>query len=247
MAETIEKVNLKDFRETFYKCRNFELSHLWQRSIFLTAFLLLCFTGYGHVVIKIISTCSPNMSLILYELASGIALIGIIFSIIWIMMAKASKAWYEVYEKAICKIENEPELGVSEMFDEYKMGKLVKLEIEETDANIFTNNPGQYSPSKLNIFIGKILLFIWGLIFIIHMVILAIHIFPINLPRFINHYLAFSVLVFFFFLVLLTALTNNWARSSAMRRQFYGTSVSKKILEVPTLTRGMPEGEGSPN
>ncbi|WP_300232445.1 hypothetical protein [uncultured Alistipes sp.] len=45
MAE--EKISIKEIHETLWRCRDFELSHLWQRSIFLSAFLILCFTGYG--------------------------------------------------------------------------------------------------------------------------------------------------------------------------------------------------------
>ena len=45
MAE--EKISIKEIHETLWRCRDFELSHLWQRSIFLSAFLILCFTVYG--------------------------------------------------------------------------------------------------------------------------------------------------------------------------------------------------------
>lgn len=29
--------------------RDFELSHLWQRSIFITTFIILIYTGYGAI------------------------------------------------------------------------------------------------------------------------------------------------------------------------------------------------------
>ena len=45
MAE--EKISIKEIHETLWRCRDFVLSHLWQRSTFLSAFLILCFTGYG--------------------------------------------------------------------------------------------------------------------------------------------------------------------------------------------------------
>lgn len=50
MAE--EKISIKEIHETLWRCRDFELSHLWQRSIFLSAFLILCFTGYGGVLVS---------------------------------------------------------------------------------------------------------------------------------------------------------------------------------------------------
>jgi len=67
------KIRLKDVYESLWKCRDFELLHLWQRSIVLTLFLVMCF-------------------------------IGVIFSCLWIMMGKGSKAWYEIYENAITAI-----------------------------------------------------------------------------------------------------------------------------------------------
>ena len=29
-----DKISIKEIHETFWRCRDFELSHLWQRSIF---------------------------------------------------------------------------------------------------------------------------------------------------------------------------------------------------------------------
>ena len=49
--EENEKINMRDIYESLWRCRDFELSHLWQRSVFLSAFLLLCFTGYGMLFI----------------------------------------------------------------------------------------------------------------------------------------------------------------------------------------------------
>lgn len=51
MFNNNEKINMRDIYESLWRCRDFELSHLWQRSVFLSAFLLLCFTGYGMLFI----------------------------------------------------------------------------------------------------------------------------------------------------------------------------------------------------
>lgn len=51
MFNNDEKINMRDIYESLWRCRDFELSHLWQRSVFLSAFLLLCFTGYGMLFI----------------------------------------------------------------------------------------------------------------------------------------------------------------------------------------------------
>lgn len=104
MANSNEKVSMKEIRETYYKCRDLEITYLWQRSIFLTAFLVLCFTGYGTVVNTFADSCLTINVILLHEIAMGISIIGITFSLIWIMMVKGSKAWYEVYEDAICNM-----------------------------------------------------------------------------------------------------------------------------------------------
>ena len=46
------EVSLKEIRETYYSLRNFEISNLWQRSIFLSAMLALFYSGYGYIVSK---------------------------------------------------------------------------------------------------------------------------------------------------------------------------------------------------
>ena len=38
-----DKVGVEQMNETLWRCRDFELKHLWQRSVFLSAFLILCF------------------------------------------------------------------------------------------------------------------------------------------------------------------------------------------------------------
>lgn len=47
------KITIKDIRNSLWRCRDFEFSLLWKRSIFLITILLLCFTGYGVVIMKI--------------------------------------------------------------------------------------------------------------------------------------------------------------------------------------------------
>lgn len=108
-----DQVSLKEIRETFYRLRDFEISNLWQRAIFLSALLVLFFSGYGYglLVSKLFEKDLTEI-LIIHEVCSVVALLAIIFSIIWIMMAKGSKAWYEVYERRICDIEKEENLNI---------------------------------------------------------------------------------------------------------------------------------------
>ncbi len=116
---------------------------------------------------KITAICEKdeNKIIVFHEICTALCIIGIVLSLIWIMMAKGSKAWYELYENAICSIEREKTIDIPES---YKMGNIYSE--RPIDNNIFTNNAGCYSPSKLNIIIGRLFLIIWNTIYIIHLV-----------------------------------------------------------------------------
>jgi bacitracin transport system permease protein len=156
-------VKLKEIRQDFYKLRNFEISNLWQRSIFLFSMILLLFTGYGNLVFKLLE--KNENTLLIHELCCFVALLGFVFSLIWIMMAKGSKAWFEVYEKKITSIEE-----ILQINEIWRMGS--RCTPHELDDNLLKRNAGPYSVSKLNIFIGQILVFVWLLIVIIHYIII---------------------------------------------------------------------------
>ena len=52
---TSDPVSLKRLRKDLYKIRKFEIQNLWQRSIFLVAFIVILITGYGHLIEKLTS------------------------------------------------------------------------------------------------------------------------------------------------------------------------------------------------
>lgn len=199
------KVSLKEIRDTFYHLRDFEISNLWQRSLFLSAFLVLLFTIYGNIVSGMFKGNYGN-KLALSEICCGLALTGFVFSLIWIMMAKASKAWYEIYERRICEIEEEDDLGIPE---KYRMG--ASTSPWKVDENIFTNKAGKYSPSKLNIMIGRVLAIIWFIILIVHYVYIII-----NFNDTTIHTVVLILLPLVFLVILVTALCNSWTKSNAI-------------------------------
>lgn len=201
------KVTLKEVRETFYHLRDFEISNLWQRSVFLTAFLVLLFTGYGYVVSSMLKNEFVNI-LIFSEICCGIGLAGFAFSIIWIMMAKGSKAWYEIYERRISDIEKENELGIPE---KYRMGS--DMRPWSLDSNIFTKKAGKYSVSKLNIIIGIILLLIWFFVCVIHYIIALSNCSGDNTL----HIVILTLLPVAFLIIIITAVCNFWAKSSSIQ------------------------------
>lgn len=204
------EVTLKEIRETYYSLRNFEISNLWQRSVFLSAILVLFYSGYGYLVSKFLDEEVKN-PLLLHELCCAIALLAIVFSIIWIMMAKGSKAWYEVYEKKICEIEESKELKITE---DHRMGS--KCTPWELDQCLFSNHGGRYSVSKLNILIGKVLLINWTIVLIIHYIGAIFH-FDYNVCRnCVVNTIILTIIPIAFITIISTAHCNQWAKSKAL-------------------------------
>lgn len=151
-----------------WECRNFEISHLWQRSIFLGAFLLAIAGGYGNTLLKVYVPESPitnfwKSQLILY----GLCWLGIVFSFLWIMMAKGSKYWYERYEANICYFQ-EKFISSEVDADVPYYGENSKIEHNKLSQNIFSTKPAHYSVSKVNICIGIVSLVAWSFLCMIH-------------------------------------------------------------------------------
>nr|WP_311459278.1 hypothetical protein [uncultured Capnocytophaga sp.] len=206
-----DQVSLKEIRETFYRLRDFEISNLWQRSIFLSALLVLFFSGYGFLVSKLFEKESKDF-LIIHEVCCAVALLAIIFSIIWIMMAKGSKSWYEVYERRISEIEEEENLNIPE---DYRMG--ADCTPWSLDSNLFTTKSGRYSVSRLNILIGIILMITWTMILIVHYIgaicSFSCHNCNVNC---IIHTIILVILVVIFLFIMITAALNVWANSKTL-------------------------------
>lgn len=209
-------VSLKELRATFYRLRDFEISHLWQRSVFLSALLVLFFPAYGFLVSKLLENGSVNILVnipLIHVLCCLIALLAIIFSAIWIMMAKGSKAWYEVYERKISEIEKEAELKIPAR---YQMGKgCVPWEL---DSKLWTTKPGRYSVSKLNIIIGIALMIIWTLVFIVHMVAICPWDICGKIVSYVEENIFCILLVIFGVIMMLITIPclNRWARSGIL-------------------------------
>lgn len=193
--EEIERNALNKERDRLYKCRDLEISNLWQRSIFLSAFLILCFTGYAYVLMNIVdaycgnnnmpqiqgsfnfvynnlSTPNSNKLLYLNTIAMCLGFISSIFSTLWIMMAKGSKAWYEVYETAISSFEEKHREAIGLPAENVMGGMGIPKYL--LNNCLFSRKAGAYSPSKINIIIGQICLIIWILITILHLIVLSV-------------------------------------------------------------------------
>ncbi|ATR89684.1 hypothetical protein CS544_00170 [Porphyromonas gingivalis] len=222
------KVSLKEIRENLYELRNFEISHLWQRSVFLSALLVIFFSGYGFLVLELTEESFDKIlaqdgnlillqnklhkTLVINEICCAIALLGVIYSIIWIMMAKGSKAWYEVYVEKIRKIEKEDDLSIKE---DYRMGEHCCP--KSIDENLFTTRAGRYSVSRLNILIGKFLMLLWAIIFIIHYIVALTDLCLTSSKTLCPiHIIILTMLIILLFVVFITACCNLWAKSSTL-------------------------------
>lgn len=158
----------KTILENLYRCRDLELNNLWQKSIFLAPFLILCFTGYGILLSSMISNGQKDTEVLFkYNfLCLALCLVSIIFSMLWIYMFKGSKAQYELCERAITNYEQR-ELKIPYG---YAMGTLRHNKIE-FDNNLLSTKAGKFSPSKINIVIGQVSLWLWIVCFVSHFVL----------------------------------------------------------------------------
>lgn len=201
------KITAKDLYKEAWDCRNFEINNLWQRSIFLGAFMLAIATGYGTLILKMVflDTCTESNDLqnqntiwISHLMAIGICYLGYIFSILWIMMTKGSKYWFERYEAAIdyfvdcydypkkknrlfskkamkwCE-KKELHLKIGREFPRH--GKLPE---KDSNKNLLSPKGGTFSVSKINCMIGIVGIIVWSCLNVIHGIVFFRSVFSIN-------------------------------------------------------------------
>lgn len=188
--ETVEKVTIRDVWENLWHCRDFELEHFWHRSAFLSGMLLAGFTAYGCLVGNS-SSLTDWCSLRKFVLCEAVCLLSATFSVLWILMAKASKYWYEKYESAILALmgwsENQKLFDDSAYLDEDKKHCIAGFGYAEipryndewnadqkSDDSIWSTKRGAFSLSKITIFIGQLSLIVWLLLGVGHLVVLTL-------------------------------------------------------------------------
>lgn len=156
---------------------NNEINRLWQRSIFLGTFLVLIFVGYGNVLLKLFNFSDPKETGFLYSsplnvICVGISILGISLSILWIMMAKGSKAWQEKYERTIYEFESNGNNWDDLLRKLAKFGiphgRLRGIRPEEFSNCMLSCKAGGFSPSKINILIGQLSWAFWCFIGFVH-------------------------------------------------------------------------------
>ena len=192
------KLHIENWKMAWEK-RDFELSHLWQRSIFITTFIILVYTGYGAIwlnvlksdisLIQIVNTTKENsdneiltnlnkdyqynsnndsLFMIANCISIFIAILGYTLSLLYIMMGKGSKYWYECYEGLINNIEDneksENKLYIHSAGDYIKENKV--------NNSLLKRVAGNYSVSRINILLGQISALVWFIILFVHITFL---------------------------------------------------------------------------
>lgn len=203
-------IGYREIFERIWQCRDFELSTLWQRSVLLGAFMVAAYAGYGALILNVFEKSNRVAWWgALNLMAIGVCCFGLILSVLWIMMLKGSKAWYEIYERAIEDFRKAyPEAFKAEIVAKphsIKCSELAGFGIVWNGARtsqidvsngLFSGFSGCYSVSRVAILIGQMSLMGWIGLIVVHLVFLlkgytAISDFTQN-PR----YMVVSALIF---------------------------------------------------
>ena len=172
LLEDNSKVSPRDIYMRLCACRDFEIKLQWERAVFLTAFLIACFAGYGSFLLSVHQHGAGTgnfSSLVINGIFITLTFVGVVLSLLWILMAKGSKAWYEHYEQAIAAFAKDkatdevPEYMMAHRW--YDMQGIVRNHMSN---NVFCLKGGAYSVSKIVIAIGICSLMIWGALFVVH-------------------------------------------------------------------------------
>ena len=194
------RLSTKDVYFRLCACLDREIELVWKRAVFLTAFLIACFAGYGGLIATYLGIDKPRQGTfaVISIAAIGIAFIGMALSVIWIMMAKGSKAWQEHYEKVIeCFVKtttkeaagNTPKTKDDSILAVFASGNPLEtingcalkslgednLTKKRISGGLFTNCGGPYSVSKIVIVLGRMFLFCWSVVATIHSLYLVFH------------------------------------------------------------------------
>lgn len=172
--------------EILYTAYADEIRNLWQRSIFLGAFMTLAWGGYGALQLKFITRKCGEFDMVAYCIASlGICATIMILSLLWIAMAKGSKFVQEAHEAHI-KDFNFDKKDIKKLFCkletyEYKTHQDDYNDKDKKEINKDLNpklffggalKAYRYSPSKINIVLGWVSACLAGALMLIHILML---------------------------------------------------------------------------
>ena len=152
-------------------CRDMEIELVWKRAVFLTAFIITAFASYGGMLTAAIR---KGFSLPLFYGVTmcgiGISCVGVVLSVMWIMMSKGSKAWYEHYEQAISAFAAEYLLPPFDKSAAHDWLSIPNIKREQMSNGILNTHGGAYSVSRVSVMIGQLALLIWCAVSLAHVV-----------------------------------------------------------------------------
>lgn len=153
-----DNTNTEQLYKRYNECRDYQLKQFWENSKFVWAFLLVCFAAYGALFMSKDINCISKKYLAFAMLF--VSSLGVALSFVWLWMARASKAWFEVFENVIWHIEdvlNKLKRNRDLLIHNYWSIKREKHWY--CPRNLFRAKP--FSPSKIVIGIGWNLISLW--------------------------------------------------------------------------------------
>jgi hypothetical protein len=132
---------LKAAYKKAWEVRNFEIDKLWTRAAYYWGFLVAIFAGYIAVM-----TSENNRQALTMHLDLYLILLGLIFSVAWLLIQKASKRLQVNWEAHI------------DRFEEYISGPLYKT--------IFCTSKTFYSITDVNEVLAYVVIGVWVMLLI---------------------------------------------------------------------------------
>ena len=154
-------------------CRDMEIELVWKRAVFMTAFLIACFAGYGGLIVAGLSRRFTSTAFY-FVIASGcfVATVGFAVSILWIMMSKGSKAWYEHYEQALVAYSRKVFASDFVELFSHNWKSINGIERDKMSNCLCSVRGGRFSVSKISILIGILSAIAWIIITVSHIALI---------------------------------------------------------------------------
>ena len=193
MTDEYHKFSPRDLYDELWRGRDLEIKNLWQRSVFLSVFLILVVSGYGILFSKIFDGSIGVFHNGYYSLPSMVHLafvvlssLGMCLSLLWIGMAKGSKYWVECYENSIdimlgekwenCVFSKELISLWKSNDDKLRESDDDQLRLchgclgeKENDCNFLSTNGGKFSVSRINVLIGQVFFIVFIVVSFFHL------------------------------------------------------------------------------
>lgn len=168
------RVTERESYKEAWRCRDMEISLLWTRLTLLGTFMLATYAGYGIFAMEMLKG-RESMWTIQNLVAIAICCFGAVFSALWIITAKGSKAWYEIYESIIWHLQkNISDKGGSDIFltqHDFKNPKILSR-MKICDC-LLSARAGWFSVSKIPILMGQVSFAGWVVLGVMHLAFLS--------------------------------------------------------------------------